>query len=106
MRDWDRKPNGDLDVRGLVGWTSFLMPGGRGCMLRLQSASTEAEIRGREPPALQLTLTANQTRVLGEYLIGLARKLESDSAAIAARPVAQEPSPVFRLARSIFRFGS
>ena len=105
MRDWDRKPNGDLDVRGLVGWSSFPMPGGRGCMLRLQSAASEAELKGSDPSALQLTLTANQTRLLGEYLIGIASKLEAEQAALAA-PAASAGSPVVRRARSIFRFGS
>lgn len=57
---------GEPIVEALVGWSTQLIPSG--FLLRLQMAHSRADLRKGEVRDCDIVLTANQMRLLAEYL--------------------------------------
>lgn len=65
--DKDGRPH----VDALLGWCALRLPSGRGMVLELQHAHGQPAA-GVEPASLHLTLSENQARLLGTYLVRMA----------------------------------
>ena len=68
--NWARRPNGDIELNPLVGWTTTTLPDDA-CGIRLEYVSDPGQ-SPEEPHALQLVMYASQARELGEALLRMA----------------------------------
>jgi hypothetical protein len=78
FRDWDKRPNGDLVVYPVIGWSTVTAMKGMAGVVRLEY-STDPSMK--QQAAAQLILTMPQVRELSEALANLADTLEKQLAA-------------------------
>jgi hypothetical protein len=76
MKDWERRPNGDIRVGPLLAWdiAALAMTG----FLRLRYADQPDQVT-TGGIAVQLAMTAAQARLLGEDLLRTADTLDADN---------------------------
>jgi hypothetical protein len=67
LDDWDKNPDGTIKVFPLVGYDTF-RPYGLLCGLRVQYASSDADIDAGKAQAVPLIMTIPQARELAQAL--------------------------------------
>lgn len=74
FENWDRRPNGDIQLGPLLGWEfgSLPMTG----LMRIETAQSEEQLKSGEVTAVQVAMTVPQMRELGQALLKIADRLD------------------------------
>jgi hypothetical protein len=73
MENWKKRPNGDVEVGPLMGWSIGVIP--MTGLVRLEAAMSEEALQSGERAVLQVAMTETQLRELAQSLLRTADAL-------------------------------